>query len=150
MEIETRWMRREDVSQAVKMMRENGEEESEKNLNRLLERASAACIIAESDEKVLGFLAYDVARLSKIKILSVLVDEGHRRSGVGSSMVDFVISKLNNKRNKVELAVSEYNLNAQLFLRSLGFKAVSVLDKSPHPNEYRFVYRFPQAIEESV
>ena len=115
MEIETRWMRREDVPQAVKMMLENGEEESEKNLNRMLERASAACVIAEADEKVLGFLAYDVARVSKIKILSLLVDEGHRRSGVGSSMVDLVISKLNNKRNKVELAVSEYNLNAQLF-----------------------------------
>ena len=70
MEIETRWMRREDVPQAVKMMLENGEEESEKNLNRMLERASAACVIAEADEKVLGFLAYDVARVSKIKILS--------------------------------------------------------------------------------
>ena len=36
MEIETRWMRREDVPQAVKMMLENGEEESEKNLKRML------------------------------------------------------------------------------------------------------------------
>lgn len=150
MEIETRWMRREDVPHAVKMMRENGEEESEKGLKRMLEKSSVACVVAESDDKFLGFLMYDIARVSKIKVLSLVVDEAHRRMGVGSRMMSLVTSKLNHKRNKAELSVSEYNLGAQLFLRSMGFKAVSVLDLSPSPSEYKFVYRLSQMLEESM
>jgi ribosomal protein S18 acetylase RimI-like enzyme len=150
MHIETRWMRREDVPQAVKMMQDNGEDESEKGLKRMLDKASVACVVAESEDKFLGFLMYDVARVSKIKVISLMVDENHRRQGVGTRMIYLATSKLNPKRNKVELVVSEYNLGAQLFLRSMGFKAVSVVDRSPDPSEYKFVYRFSQMVEEGV
>lgn len=143
-------MRREDVPRAVKMMQENGGDDSEKSLKRMLEKSSVACVIAEYDDKFLGFLMYDVARVSKIKVLALVVDESHRRMGVGSKMISLVTSKLNQKRNKAELSVSEYNLGAQLFLRNMGFKAVSVLDKSPSPSEYKFIYKFSQVVEESV
>jgi len=150
MDIETRWMRREDVPQAAKMMRDNGEDESEKTLKRMLDKASVVCVVAESDDRCLGLLVYDVARVSKIKVLSLIVDESSRRMGIGSRMMSLVISKLNHKRSKAELSVSEYNLGGQLFLKQMGFKAVSVLDNPPSPSEYKFVYRFSKMVEEGV
>lgn len=150
MEIETRWMRREDVPHAAKIMRDAGEDDSEKNLKRMLEKASVACVVAESDDRILGFLMYDLARVSKIKVLSLMVDKSCRRMGVGSVMMSLVTSKLNQKRNKAELAVSEYNLGAQLFLKDMGFKAVSVLDNAPAPSDYKFVYSFSQMAEQGA
>lgn len=141
MEIETRWMKKDDVPAAIRIMRSCGVEITEKQFDRLVAKPSTVCIVAESDDAVSGVMVYDVGRVSKVKIVHLCVEAPFRRKGVGSSLMSLVTSKLNSKRNKAEAVVSEYNLEAQLFLKSAGFRAVSTLDRSPEPSEYKFVLK---------
>lgn len=149
-DIETRWMNRGDVPAAVGILRSEGGSETERWLNGLLEKPSVMCLVAESDDRVVGVAIYDMARVSKIKVVSLVVEESQRRKGVGRSMMGLLLSKLNGKRNKAELSVSEYNLGAQLFLRSVGFKAVSVLQDNSGASDYKFMYRFSEMVEEGL
>jgi len=141
-------MRRGDMPEILRIMSESGDGETDKRLNALLEKSSVMCVVAEMDEMVAGVAIYDVARVSKLKVLSIVVDEPCRRKGVGRMLAEAVVSKLNKKRNKAELSVSEYNLPAQLFLRSLGFRAVSVVGSAGGLSEYKFMYKFSEAVGE--
>lgn len=147
MEVQTRWMLRADVPAVAAMMRASGEDETERSLDRMFKRSSVVCTVAEADGEVVGFMSYDVGRVSKIKMVSFVVAEGRRRSGIGTKMISTLTSKLGGKRNRVELSVSEYNLPAQLFLRSAGFRAESVSKDDSGKSEYSFVYRLSEEPE---
>lgn len=145
MELEIRWMSKADLSEAAKIMRSCGVESDERKMGRLVSKPTVVCMVAEHEGSVVGLLVYDVGRVSKVKILALAVLADQRRKGVGSRLMSVVTSKLTSRRNKVELSVSEYNLDAQLFLRSAGFRAVSVVDNAPDPSEYRFLYRLSES-----
>lgn len=146
-----RWMKREDSPEATAIIRSSGVEFDDRHMNKLVSKASVVCMVAvDKDDKAVGVLAYDVGRVSKIKIVILAVREDLRRMGVGSALMSLVTSKLNRKRNKVEISVSEYNLSAQLFFRSLGFRAVSIVDNSPAPSDYKFLYKFAETAEKEA
>jgi ribosomal protein S18 acetylase RimI-like enzyme len=147
LEIQTRWMKRSDTDDAIRIMNSGGAFFDDKKVERLVSKSGVVCVVAEVDEKVVGVLAYDISRVSKIKVISLSVDETIRRKGVGSALMELLTAKLNGKRSKIELSVSEYNLGAQLFLRSMGFRAVSVLDAGDGSSDYRFLYRLGEAVE---
>jgi len=149
-DIDTRWMNRGDIPSAISLLRADGGHETERWLNGLLDKPSVMCLVAETGDRVVGVAMYDVARTSKIKVVSFVVEEGERRKGVGRKLMSLLVSSLNKKRNKVELSVSEYNLTAQLFLRSVGFKAVSVAQDQSGASEYKFTYKFSEMVGESV
>jgi ribosomal protein S18 acetylase RimI-like enzyme len=136
-DIKIRWMVRTDLDDATRILRSVGEKDTERRLIDLLERPSVMCIVAE----VAGIAIYEIGRVSKIKILFLAVDESRRRRGAGKGLVSEIFSKLNKKRNKVEVLVSEYGLHAHLFLKSLGFKAVSVLAGASGASDYKFLYK---------
>jgi ribosomal-protein-alanine N-acetyltransferase len=47
---------------------------------------------------------------------------------IGTAMVEKLIGKLSgDRRNRIVLEVRETNLDAQLFFKNLGFRAISVL-----------------------
>ncbi len=84
-------------------------------------------LVAEVDDKVVGYMIYEMAK-SKIRLLNLAVSPEWRRRGVGRYLVQKLINKLSlQKRNRITLEVRETNLPAQLFFRSLGFRATSVL-----------------------
>lgn len=149
MQVSNRWMLRTDLPEAMRIVRASGEGVTEGDLDRMIKKSSVVIQVAESEDRMLGFVAYDVSRVSKIKILSLVVDKPHRRKGVGRFLVDLLSSKLQGRRNKVETSVSEYNLGAQLFLRSMGFKAVSSSGSESGASEYKFVYRTPEPAEKN-
>jgi ribosomal-protein-alanine N-acetyltransferase len=61
-------------------------------------------------------------------VLNFAVAPHYRRHGVGEQMVSKLTGKLSQqRRSRLLLEVRETNLDAQLFFRSLGFRAVSVL-----------------------
>jgi ribosomal protein S18 acetylase RimI-like enzyme len=140
-DIKIRWMVRTDLDDATRILRSVGEKDTERRLIDLLERPSVMCIVAEIEEEVAGIAIYEIGRVSKIKILFLAVDESRRRRGAGKGLVSEIFSKLNKKRNKVEVLVSEYGLHAHLFLKSLGFKAVSVLAGASGASDYKFLYK---------
>ena len=58
--------------------------------------------------------------------LNFAVHEDFRRRGVGGQMIGKLIGKLSHqRRSRIMLEVRETNLPAQLFFRTLGFRARS-------------------------
>jgi ribosomal-protein-alanine N-acetyltransferase len=141
LEVETRWMKRSDITAAIRIMNSGGASFDEKSMDRLVSKSGVVCVVAEVDNNVVGIVAYDVSRVSKVKIIYLVVDESNRRNGVGRVLMEFVTSKLNKKRSKIELSLSEYNLDGQLFLKSMGFRAVSVVAMADGSSDYKFRYR---------
>jgi ribosomal-protein-alanine N-acetyltransferase len=100
-------------------------------------------MVAERNEQVAGFMIYELHK-NRIHILAFAVHPDFRRSGFGKAMIEKLVSKLAfQRRNRITLEVRETNLAAQLFLRSLGFRAMNILPNyyKDH-NEDAFVFRY--------
>ena len=80
-------------------------------------------IAVERGDKIVGYLFYEI-RNDFYRLLSFAVDERERRKGVGSFMLGALADKLDVDRAEISCFVREKNAEAQLFLRSLGFRAV--------------------------
>jgi ribosomal-protein-alanine N-acetyltransferase len=94
---------------------------------RCLRQRNCIGMVAEHNERVVGFMIYELHK-SRLHILNFAVHENFRRRGVGRQMVKKLSGKLSpQRRSRIMLEIRETNLPAQLFFRSLGFRAVSVL-----------------------
>lgn len=97
-------------------------------------------MVAEQDGKIVGFMIFSM-ETKRIHVLNFAVASDHRRCGIGTQMVDYLMKKLRG-RKRVVLEVRERNLPAQLFYRSIGFIAISVIHdfytETPE-DAYRFV-----------
>lgn len=123
-----RWMIRRDMPEVLAIESEGFEFPwSEEDFLRCLRQRNCIGMVAEQDDQVAGFMIYELHK-SRLHILNFAVGMRFRRSGVASDMVNKLIGKLSTqRRNRILLEVRETNLAAQLFFRSAGFKAVSVL-----------------------
>ena len=93
------------------------------------------CITMVADSKpfndqrhgdILGFMIYEVHK-SKLHILNFAVHPEYRRCGIGCQMAEKLMSKLSiNRHKRIVSEVRETNLDAQLFFRSVGFRATGV------------------------
>jgi ribosomal-protein-alanine N-acetyltransferase len=100
---------------------------SEEEFIRCLRQRNCIGMVAERDDEVVGFMIYELHK-NRLHILNFSVEPSARRNGVGSAMCDKLVGKLSHdRRNRIMLEVRETNLDAQLFFRNLGFKAISVL-----------------------
>jgi ribosomal-protein-alanine N-acetyltransferase len=110
--IHVRWMIRRDMTEVIG-----------------IEREQRNCIgmVAELADSVVAFMIYELHR-SRLHMLNFAVMRSHRRLGIGTQMMSKLVGKLSpERRARIALEVRETNLAAQLFFRSLGFRAVSVL-----------------------
>jgi ribosomal-protein-alanine N-acetyltransferase len=123
-----RWMIRRDMADVLAIESESFEFPwCEGDFLRCLRQRNCIGMVAEQDERVAGFMIYELHK-SRLHILNFAVGTRFRRTGVASDMVNKLIGKLSTqRRNRILLEVRETNLAAQLFFRSAGFKAVSVL-----------------------
>jgi len=100
---------------------------SEEEFTRCLRQRNCIGMVAEMADSVVAFMIYELHR-AKLHVLNFAVVRSHRRLGIGSRMMDKLIGKLTpDRRGRIVLEVRETNLPAQLFFRSLGFRATSVL-----------------------
>jgi ribosomal-protein-alanine N-acetyltransferase len=100
---------------------------TEEDFIRCLRQRNCIGMVAEFEERVVGFMIYELHK-TRLHVLNFAVHRDFRRHGVGSAMLQKLISKLSQqRRNRVLLEVRETNLPAQLFFRSCGFRAISVL-----------------------
>ena len=127
----------------------------EEDFIRCLRQRNCLGMVAEHDERVVGFMVYELNK-TRIHVLNFAVAANDRRCGVGAQMVAKLIGKLSvQRRSLLVVEVKETNLAAQLFFRAQGFRAVAVLrgyyDDSPE-DAYRFVRRVrkddPATVEE--
>lgn len=126
-QVHNRWMIRRDLAEVLAI--EDASYEfpwSEDDFIRCLRQRNTIGMVAEVNERVAGFMLYEMHR-QRLHVLNFAVQPAMRRRGVGAAMVAKLVSKLNQNRNRIMLEVRESNLTAQLFFRSQGFAATATL-----------------------
>ncbi|MEZ6137997.1 MAG: ribosomal protein S18-alanine N-acetyltransferase [Pirellulaceae bacterium] len=99
----------------------------EEEFIRCLRQRNCIGMVAERDDEVIGFMIYELHK-NRLHLLNFAVDPACRRNSVGQSMLAKLVSKLSDdRRNRIMLEVRETNLDAQLFFKNAGFRAISVL-----------------------
>ena len=126
--IHIRWMIRRDMAEALAIEAESFEFPwSEEDFIRCLRQRNCIGMVAELDDRVVGFMIYELHK-NRLHVLNFAVAGAFRRQGIGAQMIAKLIGKLSQqRRSRILLEVRETNLSAQLFFRAGGFKAVSVL-----------------------
>ncbi len=126
--VHIRWMIRRDMPEVLGIEAESFEFPwLEDDFIRCLRQRNCIGMVAEVDDRVVGFMIYELHK-ARIHVLNFAVVEDYRRRGVGSQMLAKLSAKLSlQRRCRIVLEVRETNLDAQLFFRENGFRAVSVL-----------------------
>ena len=123
-----RWLIRRDMPEVMQIENECFEFPwLEDDFIRALRQRNCIGMVAEHEDQIAGFMIYELHK-SRIHVLNFAVSCGFRRNKVGSQMIARLVSKFSaQRRTRILLEVRETNLNAQLFFRANGFKAISVL-----------------------
>jgi ribosomal-protein-alanine N-acetyltransferase len=152
--VHIRWMIRRDMPEVLSI--ENNSFEfswAEDDCIRCLRQRNCIGMVAEYDERVVGFMIYELHK-DQLHVLNFAVRPDVRRRGVGRQMVEKLIGKLSQqRRTRVLLEIRETNLAAQVFFRNLGFMATTVLrDYYDDTTEDAYVmqYRFREQDAERV
>lgn len=146
--VHIRWMIRRDMPETLDIEAESFEFPwSEKGFIYCLRRPSNIGMVAEHDNRVVGFMIYKLNK-TRLHVLNFAVAPEYRRLGVGSQMVAKLIGKLSVKRrNRIVLEIRETNLAGQLFFRRLGFHATAVMRnfyEETNEDAYRMEYAHPR------
>ncbi len=143
--VHIRWMIRRDMAEVTAIERGSFEFPwFEEDFIRCLRQRNCIGMVAEQGEQVIGYMIYELHK-TRLVILNFAVDPHCRRMRAGTQMMAKLLGKLSCQRLvRITLDCRETNVPAQLFFRSVGFRAVSVLrsyyDDSPE-DAYLFQYR---------
>ncbi|MEI8317093.1 MAG: ribosomal protein S18-alanine N-acetyltransferase [Planctomycetia bacterium] len=99
----------------------------DEDFTRCLRQRNCIGMVAEVGDSVVAFMIYELHR-TRLHVLNFAVRRSHRRLAIGTQMMGKLFAKLSiERRDRILLEVRERNLPAQLFFRSLGYRAISVL-----------------------
>ena len=126
--VQIRWMIRRDMAEVLGIEQQSFDFNwTEEDFLCCLRQRNCIGMVAELDNHVVGFMIYELHK-TKLHILNFAVAPTHRRSGVGSQMIEKLINKLSQqRRQEIVLEVRETNLAAQLFFQAQEFRALCVL-----------------------
>lgn len=103
-------------------------------------------VVAEHQYDITGFMLYTVSDRRYV-INRIAVQQTYRRKGIAKQFVNWLSRKLHpGQRDRISLHVPEDNLPAQLWLRSIGFKAQSVLTDFYDEGTNRTAYYFAKRV----
>jgi len=152
--VHIRWMIRRDMPEILDI--ENLSFEfpwSEEDFVRCLRQRNCIGMVAEHGDRVVGFMIYELHK-TRLHILNFAVQPDYRYNRVGMQMVNKLVSKLSHqRRTRILLEVRERNLPAQVFFRSLGFRAISVLRdfyEDTIEDAYLMEYRYQPTLGEAL
>ena len=146
LQVHIRWMIRRDMLEVLDIESESFEFPwTEEDFIRCLRQRNCIGMVAEQDDRVVGFMVYELNK-TRLHLLNLAVARDFRRFGIGTQMMSKLIGKLSpQRRARIVLEVRETNLQAQIFFRANGFRAVSVLreyyEDTPE-DAYLMQYRF--------
>jgi ribosomal-protein-alanine N-acetyltransferase len=150
--VHIRWMIRRDMTEVLDIEQASFEFPwLEEDFLRCLRQRNCIGMVAEYDERVVGFMVYELHK-DQLHVLNFSVRPDVRRRGIGQQMVNKLIGKLSRRgRNRIVLEIRETNLAAQMFFKNLGFRAVSVLrDYYDDTVEDAYVMQFRYAEESAA
>ena len=126
--VHIRWLVGRDMAEVLEIEEESFEFPwSEEDYQRCLRSRNCIGMVAEFHGQVVGYMIYELGK-SKIQLLNIATAYQYRRCGVATQMIAKLIGKLSlQRRNRITLEIRETNLPAQLFFRSVGFRATQIL-----------------------
>lgn len=134
--IQMRFMTNKDFDRIIEIDLQSGEYSWEPgDLYQEWKSQNGVGIVAvDYDDLPLGFCVYSLDDKQHYEIKHMAVDYNLRRMGIGTSLINRMKDKLNDRRYILSYNVPEENLGSQLFLKKMGFKAKIVR------NLYRFEF----------
>jgi ribosomal-protein-alanine N-acetyltransferase len=126
--VQIRWMIRRDMPEVLAIESECFPVPwSEEDFLVALRQRNCIGMIAEHNEKIVGFMVYELLK-SALHVLNFAVAPWACRKGIGSQMVEKLIHKVSQqRRTEILIDVEEWNIAGQLFFKSKGFKAIGVV-----------------------
>lgn len=116
----------------------------------VLRRKNCIGMVAEHDERVVGFMVYGLER-TRLDLLNFAVAARYRNQGVGRQMLDKIKNKLSaDRRTRIIANIAERNIDAQLFFRACGFRAVKVIRDEYCDGQDAYQFRFRLPVEQPV
>lgn len=152
--VHIRWMIRRDMAEVLDIEKGNFEFPwSEEDFVRCLRQRNCIGMVAEHDERIVGFMIYELHK-AHLHILNFAVGKEVQNQGIGRQMIQKLVGKLSHqRRSRIQLEVRETNLSAQLFFRSLNFRAISVLRDfydDTVEDAYRMEFNYQPTPEEAL
>ena len=129
---------------------------TEDDFIRCLRQRNCIGMVAEIDDRVVGHMIYELHK-NRLHLLNIAVDPSFHRQGVGSAMISKLTGKLSmHRRNRIMLEIRETNLEGQMFLKSLGFQAASILKsfyddsaEDAYLMQYRYIPTEDEVLEQA-
>jgi ribosomal-protein-alanine N-acetyltransferase len=122
-----RWLIRRDLERVIDIESHNDYPWSREEFIEELKKSKNIGMIAEKNEKTIGFMIYELSKDS-IRILNFSVDPAYRRKQIGTRMCKQLKDKLSPcRRTKLIFEIRETNLPTQLFFQKQGFVATDVI-----------------------
>lgn len=126
--VHVRWMIRRDMDDITRIEKQSSEFPwAEDDFIRCLRQRNCIGMVAERGGQLAGYMVYELHK-TRIHLLNIAVAPEHQNHNVGRALVHKLTLKLSHeRRNQIMLEVRETNVGAQLFFKTFGFKAISVL-----------------------
>lgn len=145
MDVNIRWFIRRDVPEFLDIEQRSFEYAwTEEDLLNTMRRRDCIGMVAESKDKVIGYIFYILGD-KFFEIINLCVNPNCRRKGIGTQMVNRLKSKLSTyRRTKVYGYIRETNLVAHQFFKACGFKAERIAQRyfeDSSEDAYLFSYR---------
>ena len=122
-----RWMIRRDMQAALSISVNTSVRWVEEEFLGALRQRNCIGMVAELDEKVVGYFVYQLYK-NRIEILNFAVDVEHRKRGIGQRMIDKLKSKLHHqRRNKIIIDVPEDQIETLYYFSKRGFIATELV-----------------------
>ena len=139
-----RWMTRRDMPEVLAIETATDFPWCEEEFITALRQRNCIGMVTESGSRVVGYMIYELHK-NRLHILKMAVHPSVMRRGVGTVMVSKLAGKLSmDRRSRIMAEVRETNLDACLFLKAMGFRAISILrDYFDGEDGLLFQYRMP-------
>lgn len=130
-QVHIRWMIRPDMPEVLAIESQSSESPwSEEDFINCLRQRNRIGMVAEHDERVVGFMIYELNK-TRIRVLNFAVAKAFRRRGAGTQMVQKLIGKLSTQRRSrinVEIKKDYENEATRLFLIANRFRVATKLN----------------------
>jgi len=98
------------------------------NIGEILKEDISKIIVYEDDNKILGFLLA-TCLYETVDILSIVVSKDNRRKRIGSNLIDYLISELDENVETITLEVAVNNKAAIGLYEKFGFEVINIRKK---------------------
>ncbi len=141
--VQLRWMTEKDLDSVFDLEQKSSTKPwNSEEFAAMLMHSNTVGMVVEYQNRIIGYIVYETLDDAFV-IRNVAVLPEFKRKGVGSQMIARVACRLmRGVRNMMMLSVQESNLEAQLFFRSLGFKAINIRHAEAEHEEDSYIMQY--------